>query len=102
MDITTNRIPSCTIEEFANRHGLEMVVVERKEPIGSPIRYYARFERAEIKTNGMLCNEFGNGENPEEAIMNYAVAIEMKTLVINAYQDDRKEIEVPRLIGSEK
>lgn len=102
MDTTTNRIPSCTIEEFANQHGLKMVVNERKKPVGSPERYYASFDRAEIKEGVMLRSEFGNGATPEEAIMNYTSIIEMKMLVINAYRDDRKEIEVPRLINEKK
>ena len=98
MKITIDVIPVSSICEFAEQHGLELEVKERKVEVGSENRYYACFVRTEVKDGGLLRGEFGNGSTPEEAIDNYAKEIEIKTIVVNAYSDtERKEIEVPRL-----
>jgi hypothetical protein len=88
-----------TLEEFADKHGLVMEVHERNRPVGDPMRYYAHFTDAEVRSeNGMfLSSDHGNGRTPEEAIAHYARRIEMKTLRVERGVD-WKDIEVPRLV----
>jgi len=100
MKINREYIPRTTIEHFADKHKLTMSVVERQRPINDPSRYYAHFDHCEVKDGCILCSESGNGKTPEEAIANYAASIEMKLLVVNAYKKNRREITIPRLIGS--
>ncbi len=97
MEIKTDFVGEMTIEEFADSHHLTMVVRERRLPVGNPSRYYASFEAAEVKGDGVLIGTYGNGSTPEEAIANYANEITLKTLVLDAMNDDRREIPVPRL-----
>lgn len=97
MNITRKPIPVTTIEEFADKHDLEMEMHERKREVGDPTRYYCRFERAELSEGTMLRGAFGNGATEEEAIADYAKEISLGRLVINAYTRERKEIDVPRL-----
>ena len=88
-----------TIGEFADFHGLEMLIQERRLPKGNPTRYWAEFKGAEIMGDGVLIGEFGNGATHEEAIADYAKKISLKRIVIGVYRQERKEIEVPRLKG---
>lgn len=97
MQVTIEAIPQSSIAEFTKQHDLEIKVFERKEPKDSPIRYYAHFDGADVKGNGFLIGEYGNGTTPEQAIDDYARRIEFRTLVFNAYGEDRREIKVPRL-----
>jgi hypothetical protein len=98
MKIEYQTIEEMTISEFADKHGLKMIVKERKLPDGHSERFYAFFDCAEVKEWIVLRSEYGNGSIPEDAILNYAREISLKKLVINAMSPDkRKEIEVPRL-----
>lgn len=91
-------VPATAIESFATRHGLQMVVRERRKPIGAPDRYYASFENVEVMNPpGFLLSTFGDGATPEEAVAAYAEEISMKRIAIGAYTSERREIEVPRL-----
>lgn len=98
MKIEKHEIDGMTIEEFADKHDLVMEIHERRTPIGDPSRYYAHFKSAEAK-EGTCClvGLFGNGSTPEEAITNYAREISLRTIIINAMRDNRREIIVPRL-----
>lgn len=99
MKIKRIDLPTSTIEEFADLHGLTMVVTERDSPTGSPMRYLAAFESCEVKDECMLISAYGNGPTPEAAIADYAPRISMKTLVFNAMSPlYRKEIRTPRLV----
>ena len=98
MKTKITAIPESTIEKFAEELDLEMVIKERREPVGSPMCYYASFSYAEEQNNGFLISNYGNGATPEDAVNDYAKQIEMKTLVIHDYTDARREIKVPRLI----
>lgn len=91
-------IPGMTLAQFAEREGLSLLVSERPLPVGSPDRYYARFERCEEKGDGVLIGTYGNGHVPASAADDYARKISLKRLVFNAYGDDRREIDVPRLV----
>jgi hypothetical protein len=98
MKIVFHTMEEQTIEQFADTHKLTMEVYERSLPIGHKERFYAHFELCEIIDNGVLIGAFGNGRTPEEAIANYATEISMKRIVID---QNRREIEVPRLIRTE-
>jgi hypothetical protein len=98
MKITRKEIPQMTIEEFAEKNELEMEIHERPRPVGDPSRYYAHFRRAEVKDGGMLVGSYGDGATPELAIENYAPQISLRRLVIDAYSEQRRELEVPRLV----
>lgn len=97
MNLEIKVVKSGTIEEFAEAHHLTMNIVERELPESSPMRYYAKFARCEVKNRGCLEGRFGNGSTPEEAIRNYATEISMQDLVFNAYTENRKEIKCWRL-----
>lgn len=88
-----------TIENFAVTHDLTMQVHERSRNSG-PNKFYAYFESAETKDGCILCGDFGNGHDEQEAIQNYAKEISGKLLVIDAYSEERRrEIRVPILEG---
>ena len=82
-----------TIEEFAEEHDLTMRIVERAK------WDEASFVGAETKA-GSCClhSTWGKGTTPEAAIKDYATKISEKTIVLNAWFDNRKEIVVPRLV----
>ncbi len=99
MKIERHEIEETIIETFADKNGLVMEVRERKKPVGDPSRYYAHFKSAEAR-EGQHCliGLFGNGSTPEEAIAKYARKISLRTLIIDAMSETRREIEVPRLV----
>lgn len=98
MKIERHEIETTKIEAFADKHGLVMEIHERKKEVGDPSRYYAHFISAEAR-EGTCCliGLFGNGATPEEAVKNYACEISLRTLIIDAMRETRREIEVPRL-----
>lgn len=91
--------PMCSLEEFATKHGLELVVTERildrwhKERKSA--RYMARFRHVEVKQGACLAGVYGEGDSPENAIKDYAQGIIGERLIINAMQNDRREIVAP-------
>lgn len=98
MNIIRNYVPTDILEHFAEQNNLTMVVTERPNSIGSPLRFFARFEGSDVAGNGVLIGTYGNGSTEQEAIANYAKEISEKTLVIDAWKPNRSEIKVPRLI----
>ncbi len=91
--------PMCSLEEFATKHGLEMVVTER--PLDewhrkrhSP-RYMARFRRVEVKQGACLASLRGEGNTPDEAIKDYMSQILGERMVYDAMGNNRREITVP-------
>lgn len=85
-----------SISKFADLHGLEMEVHQRRDR-----DYYARFSLSEIKEGRMLIGTYGDGCNETEAIKAYALKISGQTLVIDAFRDSRREIFVPHLSTTE-
>jgi hypothetical protein len=84
-----------------------MKVVERKKPENDTARYYAHFvdERGygvEEIGDGVLLGTYGNGVCEQDAIDDYARQISLKRLVAHAYDDNRKEFNVPRLKANEE
>lgn len=98
MNIVREMIERSSIEEFAERYGLTMVVSERRPPHQSGAKFCARFKNVELKLGGMLAGRLGNGATEAEAIADYARTISGALLVENAYSDDaRREIQAPIL-----
>ena len=96
VEITT--VPTMSIQEFADKHKLEMCVTERERPADTMMRFYARFKGAEVRSGTcMLKGEHGNGPTPEFAMREYAKAISCELLIVDAMSKDRREIRVPRL-----
>lgn len=95
MKVTVERA-TMEFADFADRHGLELVVRERSDP-GS-YRWYASFKNVEIKEGVLLVSAFGDGESIGAAVGQYARKISGQTIVVNAmHTDRRREIRVPRL-----
>jgi hypothetical protein len=84
----------CTLDEFAERHGLVMEIHERAGVYGDG-RYYAHFKSVEEMRDGMLCGTYGNGATPEQAVAAYARKIRGKCLAVKAGSKDRRNIQVP-------
>ena len=103
MNIRREYIKESTLEDFADSHGIVLVVTERtmdewqrKMQIK---RFTARFEHSEIMDGQFLVSTYGNGDTEEAAIRDYAGHISQKRLVLNAGSaSSRVEIEVPRLV----
>lgn len=101
MKITKIFIQFVDIAKFAEEHGLEMEIRERGPSLMSDMgmdymkRFYAKFKDSGIKEGCMLAGVYGNGATPEQAIQNYCHKIQGRLLVIGAYSDVRREIQVP-------
>jgi len=91
-------LPRMTIEEFADKNNLVMEIHERSDE-DSPARFYAHFEHSDIAEDGMLIGKYGDGESKKQAILNYAMEISGKVLVIGAFSGRRREIVVPILVA---
>ena len=97
MQIKRDLIAVMGLEEFADQHGLTLVVKERRLPEDSTKRFYAYFEDGELRQGGLLSGRYGSGASEEGAIQEYADCISMGNLVIDADGPGRREIVVPRL-----
>lgn len=98
MRYEVDPIPTMTLEEFADQHGLVMHVSWFSSAFQSlELRAYARFRGAELMCGGMLYSAFGTGSTPEEAVAEYAGRISMRRLVVDAHLPTRREIDVPLL-----
>lgn len=95
MKTVINRVPEMSLAEFADQHDLTLEISERRHP-GLP-RYYAAFQRCEVMEDHCLVGVHGNGQTPEDATADYALRISLTRIAVNAYREDRREIEVPRL-----
>lgn len=106
MKVEYNFIEMSTLEEFAKKHYLTLVVTERtKKEIdfcasihgGYGHRFYVEFKHGDIKKGIMLHSTFGNGNTIEDAVNDYAKKISGEILVIDALTENRREIRVPQL-----
>jgi hypothetical protein len=99
MQIIREDIPKITLQEFAEKHELTMVITERNLVMHPDLStYYCRFQNCEIKDGAALIGVSGNGKTEAEAFADYAAQISGRFLVFNAYQDSRKEIQCPILV----
>lgn len=102
MKIVMHEKERCSLEAFADKHGLTMEIHERTPmDMGSRwtpnCRYYASFEDCEVKDGSVLCGAFGDGATPDEAMAEYAARISGQRLVFNAMSRERREITAPLL-----
>lgn len=98
MNIIKEFIPTCTFDEFADQHGLVMLIKERAvdgKLIGPDARYFAHFKDSDVSEPGVLIGRYGNGASPEKAIEQYARELIGARLVIDAYTPERREIQCP-------
>lgn len=103
MRTTIERVPTSTLDAFAEAHDLEMVVRERSgEYIHSDMRFSATFKHAEIMDRGLLRSGGGNGPTAEAAIAAYANEISEQRIAIDAMLPTRREFTVPRLVPDDK
>jgi len=82
MNIKYNYIQPISLQEFAERYNLTMVVNERDHRIGGVERFYAEFEDCEVRDGALLISAIGNGHDEFDAIENYARSISGRTLVM--------------------
>jgi hypothetical protein len=102
MNIVREFIPEMTVAEFAELHGLTMVITERRmdrwQRERGIERYIARFKKADIKRECILEGAYGNGNTEAEAIADYARKISGERLVADDDRDNRVlDVIVPRL-----
>ena len=79
-----HRVDVVELEDFADKHGLKMVVRERMQQPHPNAKFYACFENVEIKDGIILRSPHGNGATVEEAIKEYATEISKRHLVYRA------------------
>lgn len=100
MKVTVERLggDSVSLDDFAERHGLEMVVIERPNPLltGGATRYYAHFKDVEIIDHECLRGACGEGNTADAAIADYARIIGGFRLAIVAKTFKRREVDAPR------
>lgn len=94
MKIERYETKAMTIEEFAEKNNLTMVIHKEDESIGYLPEYIAHFKDVKVG----LFQFQGNGKTEEEAIANYARNISFWRVVLHPETKDECEIEVPRLI----
>jgi hypothetical protein len=98
MKIEENFVKEMTIEEFAELHDLTMEINERPNSVPT-MRFYASFKHTEVMLGRCLGSVSGDGETIEEAIQAYAQNISLQKIAVDAFKSNRREIDVPRLIG---
>jgi hypothetical protein len=99
VNIARELVPTSTIEDFADKHGLTMEVRERGgDWQGTDGQFYARFRHADVLESPFLIGEFGNGHTEAEAIRAYAKAISEKVLCVDSWTPKRREIVCPRFV----
>jgi hypothetical protein len=88
-----------TLEEICLLIGRNLVVTRYANP-GPGNHWAARIQGAEIKDGGMLRAFSGRGVTPDEALIDYANEIAGKVLVFDAYNDRRREINIPKGVSA--
>lgn len=101
METEIRALERCTIEEFADKHGLKMVIEERSKSdwcrADNFKQFYAHFDGCSLAERGMQIGMFGDGNTHEEAIANYAEEISGKTLIIGCALKG-KRVSVPIIL----
>ena len=85
--------------EFEKENDVEVTVIERDRRMEAYTgnRYYATIENAEIGGDGILRSVHGNSNSVSGALKAYAREISRTTLVVDAYKETRRTINVPIL-----
>ncbi len=99
MKTTVNKQPRQKLSDFADQHGLEMIVNERPKKYSELPSFYANFARVEVKDGNFLRSTHGDGQTPEEAIEDYRRQISEQDLVFDAYRSTRRDIRAPILLS---
>jgi hypothetical protein len=81
-----------TIFNFADIIDKKLSIIYHQNQGG---RFSTAFEHCELKENSFLKSSYGNGKTINESINNYIVQIIGKTIVFNAYRENRQEFIVP-------
>lgn len=89
-----------SLHDFAEKYDLTMQITERSQldllpELDDNKRYYSHFKKCEVKDGSFLVSNYGNGASPDESMNNYARNISGRLLVIDAYDEKRKEIQAP-------
>lgn len=95
MKIERAFIETSDIADFADKHGLVMVVNER--PTNGRDRFYASFRGVEIMDGGCLVGAFSNGATENDAIAAYAERLSLQQIAIFSGMEERTNVRVPRL-----
>lgn len=86
--------PQCSLAQFADIHGLTLVVRQRPDWV-SCARYYAMFKDTWVMQHGVRHGVFGNGDSIEQAITEYAKEISGKSLMIDPPGELHRILNVP-------
>lgn len=104
-DYSTNLNRKVTMDllDFAELVGAKIDIIERENDeyrkTNKIPRYYAKFKNCEAKEGGALVGYFGNGNNINRALSDYAKEISGKILVFGAWSGcNRWEIKAPKLV----
>lgn len=81
-----------TIFDFADSINKNLVITRHPN---QNERYTVSFEFGEIKDESVLIGEYGTGNSPLGAVIDYWNKIQGKRLVFNAMNDRRQEFIVP-------
>lgn len=92
MKIERRIASAATLEGFAKRHNLTMLVVERERPLVPGMNFYAQFKNVTVKNGWLAVDAYGDGITETAAIEDYAHEISGRTIFVNG-----REIEVPLL-----
>lgn len=91
--------PPENFENFLRRTlGVEVVAYERRRSLREEMRlprWHASAKGLEIMDRGFLTSSAGNGNTPEDALRDYARILAGKRVVVNAYRNDRIEVQCP-------
>lgn len=85
------------ILEFEIQNNLDLIVTQRPVYMNPDNKYYVKFNNSEVKGMGVLTGVTGYGNTVEDAVKDYCKRISGKTLVLDAYTNNRKEINLPDL-----
>jgi len=86
------------LDDFAAANKLELRVGRRPDNVPDELRYYASFDGAEVRTGRCgLLGVTGYGGKPAAAVADYARFISGRTLVVDAFKDTQRELDVPQL-----
>ncbi len=99
MKIERKLVPESTLDEFVDRHGLVVEVVERDGHLkyGLP-RFYAHLKGVEVKDGIILSSPFSDGDTENAALEGLSGIYSERLLVVDAYRATRREIQCPRLL----
>ena len=81
-----------TIFDFADSINKNLVITRHAN---QDERYTVSFERSEVKDGSALIGEYGQGNSPLGAVIDYWNKIQGKKLVFNAMTSSRQEFIVP-------